>query len=58
MDEKKNNNKNIYYLKCIYTLNNNLKFIDQNIFVDSINSHTRGFIYLINELTNDNYINI
>ena len=58
INEKKNNNKNIYYLKCIYTLNNNLKFIEQNILEDSINSHTSGFIYLINELTNDDYINI
>ena len=52
-DSKKNKDK-IYYLTCLYTFNE-LKFIDRNILVNGINSKTRGFIFLINELTNEDY---
>ena len=54
--DSEKNKDNIYYLICLYTFNE-LKFIDRNILVNGIDSKTRGFIFLINELTNEDYKN-
>jgi hypothetical protein len=52
--------KDLYNMTCNSTFVSQLdgsimKCIDQNILVNSINGRTPGFIYLINELTNDDY---
>ena len=53
--------KKLYNITCISTfinqLNNNtiMKFKDENILVNLINGKCKGFIYLINELMNDDY---
>jgi hypothetical protein len=60
--EKIMNENNLYYLTCIYTfynqMNNNEKmtFRDENILVNSIKGKYEGFFYLMNELSNDDYI--
>jgi hypothetical protein len=60
--EKIMNENNLYYLTCIYTfynqMNNNEKmtFRDENILVNSIKGKCEGFFYLMNELSNDDYI--
>ena len=38
-----------------YNKNKRLIFIDENILEDNINTKSKGFIYLINELNNDDY---
>ena len=53
--------KDLYNITCNSSFVNQLeenitmKFKDQNILVYSINGRTPGFIYLTNELTNDDY---
>ena len=61
----KDNNKDIFYINCIYIFclyykkqKYTLKFKDENILVNSIDSKLKGFIFLINELSNDDYISI
>lgn len=54
--------KDLYYITCnstfINQINNNeeLSFKDENILVHSINGKSQGFINLINELNNEDYI--
>ena len=54
--------KDLYYITCkttfINQINNNekLSFKDENILVYSINGRSQGFINLINELNNEDYI--
>ena len=63
--EKKNkgNNQDIYFITCNYIfnicykeINQDLKLKDENILVNSINSKSKGFLYLIDELSNDDYL--
>jgi len=56
LTKKKNNNiicKSTFVNK--YNKNKRLIFIDENILEDNINTKSKGFIYLINELNNDDY---
>ena len=56
LTKKKNNNiicKSTFVNK--YNKNKRLIFIDENILEDNINTKSKGFIYLINELSNDDY---
>ena len=46
-DNKEKNNKGF-----------KMEFIDRNILVNSINGNPEGLLYLINELTNDEYNNV
>ena len=68
---RKNNKTNedgFYNLNCISTFynqkisldkkENKMEFIDRNILVKSINGNPEGLLYLINELTNDDYRDI
>ena len=55
-----NDYKDLYNITCTSTFYNQLeedvmKFKDKNILVYSINGKNPGFIYLIDELTNDDY---
>jgi hypothetical protein len=59
-DDPHNEYKDLYNITCISTFDNQLdhttmKCKDQNILVYSINGRTPGFLYLSNELTNDDY---
>ena len=65
--EKKDNNihkefKELYNITCITTFYNQLEdnykmiFKDENILLHSINGQSQGFINLINELINDDFI--
>ena len=59
------NNGGLYNLSCITTFHNQKKsldneenkmqFLDKNILVNSINGNPEGILYLINELTNEDY---
>ena len=59
------NTGGLYNLSCITTFHNQKKsldneenkmqFLDKNILVNSINGNPEGLLYLINELTNDDY---
>jgi hypothetical protein len=61
----KTNEDGFYNLNCISTFynqkislneaENKMEFIDRNILVKSINGNPEGLLYLINELTNDDY---
>ena len=55
-------NNDIYNILCTIKFNNifdnkEYQFKDENILVNSIDSKSKGFLYLINELTNDDYSN-
>ena len=61
----KDNNKDIFYITCKYIFSFYYKnkkyksiFKDENILIDSIDSKFQGFIYLINELSNEDYLTI
>ena len=60
-EKKVNKNKNIYYMTCTSIYENFFKnkkeyaFKDENILVNNIDSLEQGFIYLINELSNNDY---
>ena len=60
-EKKVNKNKNIYYMTCASIYENFFKnnkeyaFKDENILVNNIDSMEQGFIYLINELSNNDY---
>ena len=63
------NNKDFFYITCNYefvtefkdkenkdkTIRKKFLFKDENILVNSIDSKFQGFIYLINELSNEDY---
>ena len=66
-DIKRKNNENrkdIYYLTCFYKIkksnevnkdkNDEYSFKDEDILLNGIDSKTRGFLFLINELTTSN----
>ena len=63
-EKKRRNSKKLYYMnfyarfKNKFKNNKNQTFKDEDILVNSIDSKSRGFIYLINELCNDDYSNI
>lgn len=53
---------NINYIKCIYTFyepinNKPIRFKDEDILSNGINTQSQGFYYLLNEINNENYKN-
>ena len=58
--DKKKEKNDIYYIKCISSFKNQinnttLEYKDENILVNSIKGKSEGFLFLINELINDDY---
>ena len=51
IERKNKEDKNLYNCTCIYKFKN-MAFKDVDILVNGINSKTRGFLFLINELCN------
>ena len=52
-------NEDIKYVKCIYKIedNNEIQFRDDNVLIDGFDGKRQGFLFLINELCNDDYDN-
>ena len=56
-EEMTEKNKDIYNVKCIYSLeyDKEIKFRDDNILIDGINGKRQGFLFFIEELCNEDY---
>ena len=50
-------NEDIKYVKCIYKIGDNkeIQFRDDNVLIDGFDGKRQGFLFLINELCNDDY---
>ena len=57
-EETPEKNKDIYNVKCIYSMEDNkeIKFMDDNVLVDGINGKRQGFLFFMDELCNYNYV--